>query len=82
MSRRKISQREAHATLKRLKALEQREAERAARYTTDWPGGTHVDDIDASTDSSLDTLKLARKLGFYVVAVPDNTKIKFFAVKP
>lgn len=83
MSRRQISQREAHALAKRVEELEAERNAQRNRWARDYPGGTHIGGITRERDWLSGRIEAARMLGHAIVATEDNDgTIKFYALPP
>lgn len=83
MSRRHVSQREAHAAIARVKELEQVERERRSRWLTVWPGGVQIGGVDFTMPQmAIEAAVTARRLGHAVVVVPsdDRKRITLYAL--
>ncbi len=82
MSRRHISQREAHRLEKLVAELERQQNRQRFRWAQDHPGGTHLGYIKRDRDWFSGRLECAAKLGHAIVAKPDdNGQIDFYALE-
>ena len=83
MSRRHISQNEAHRLEKELIVLKrERRCERQA-WSREYPGGTSLGEIKRDRDWFAGKLEAARALGFAIVAIPgEDGSIRFDALEP
>lgn len=82
MSRRRISQREARAAIKRVELLEERIAHERSLFRSDYPG-THLGSTEWPTAQLVcEAIWTARKLGWAVVVKPCDNKrgLSFYAV--
>ena len=80
--RRNISQRDARAMRKKLAALESRDAARARSWSSEYPGGTHIDTL-AVQGVEYVAIKTAWMLGHAVIVKPTRTnEVQVFAVRP
>jgi hypothetical protein len=80
----KISQREARRLRKRVNELELRDIQRCSRYSSEYPGGTHIARLDGMPDFTDGRIDAATKLGFALVAKWDEHQkvLQLYAVKP
>lgn len=69
----KISQREAHRLKKRVDFLEDQERGRNKAWSSDYPGGVHLDTLTVSGEAWW-VVNTAVKLGHAVVLKPDGDK--------
>ena len=69
----KISQREARRLRKRVHELEQQEFTRNRSWSSEYPGGVHLDTITVRVEEWW-TVKTAVALGHAVVVKPDSDK--------
>jgi hypothetical protein len=82
MSRRRISQREARAAIKRVNELEARISHERSLFRSDYPG-THLGSIEWPTAQLVcEAIWTARNLGWAVVVKPRDNKreLSFYAV--
>lgn len=76
-----ISQREARRFKKRVQELEYILANERRTWGVEYPGGVHIGSAPYKKDESLNTAVMtARKLKHAVVAVADDTVIRFYAL--
>lgn len=81
MSRRHISQREAHELAKRVDELERERDQQRSRWARGYPGGTHLGSITREHDWFAGKLEGAAALNHAIVAKPNDTgKIDFYAL--
>ncbi|MCR4304966.1 MAG: hypothetical protein NUV63_12220 [Gallionella sp.] len=82
MSRRHISQREAHALSKRVDELERERDEQRSRWASDYPGGTHIGTLSYQRDWFSGRLEIAHALKHAIVVKPGDCdgKIYFYAL--
>lgn len=66
-----ISQREARRLRKRVEALEARQREQMRSWSSEYPGGVHLDSIEVSP-AEYAIVATARKLGHAVVLTTDK----------
>ena len=77
MSRRRISQAEARAAIKRVAELEAEESRRRFVWALDWPGGVHIGSVEWNVPALVCEAALtARKLGHAIVVLPDDSRKK------
>jgi hypothetical protein len=83
MSRKKISQNEAHGLRRQVEFYKQREAERTGTWCRSYPGGVHIASLDQndSADAYREVMT-ARKIGMPVIVVVIDKQLLFYAVKP
>lgn len=75
-----ISQREARAMRVELNQLHARDALRDRGWVADYPGGVNFASIDSSNNAAVDKINTARRLGHFVIAVDDGSRIVFFGL--
>jgi len=80
ITRMKISQREARRLRKRNRELEQILEEQQSRWNTEWPCSKLIGDI-LPGDGIMQAVRTARILNHAVVVVPENAKLRFFALE-
>lgn len=80
MSRRQISQNEAHKLAKRVQELERQKEEQTRRWADEWPSYTviHRIEIDSVTAAIVNT---ARALSHAVVVTMKEGKLTFWGSK-
>lgn len=76
-----ISQREARRLRKEVVELRERERVRLAVWSSDYPGGVHIDTVRINS-TEVAIAETAAKLGFVIVAKPANNTLRLYAVKP
>lgn len=81
MSARRISQRQARATAHELAHLKETNRLNLARWSSNYPSGTHIETLQLS-DVSTAKLSTAQSLGFVVVVKMDGMRMLAYAVKP
>lgn len=64
----RISQREARRLRKRVQDLERAEESRRYAWASEWPGGTHLEDLNLSAVSAA-KVYTARRLGCAIVGM-------------
>lgn len=80
MSARIISQREAHRLVKRVQKLEDERDRQRRRWSSEYPGGTHLGYISHERDWFSGRLEAAQILKHAIVCrVDDSGKINFYA---
>jgi hypothetical protein len=78
----KISQREARRLKKRVRELEDQQARRARQWSSEYPGGVHIDTIRI-TNAEACIIETAQKLGnAIVVKSAGNDQIYVYGVRP
>lgn len=82
MARSRISQREAHRLRKRVEELEVREQRRIARYSSEYPGGSHIATIDGLSDNYKGRLYVADVFGAALVGRLSGGTLLIYAVLP
>lgn len=81
MSRRHISQNEAHALAKRVQLLESERFAQRRAWARDYPGGVHLGSLSRERDWFSGSLEAAQKLSHAIVAtVDEHGKINFYAL--
>lgn len=80
MSRRHISQREAHATEKLLRALQEAEQLRRRKYASEYPGGVHLATIRLDAGDTRGRIEGAQMLGCALVAKLSDGDMRIFAL--
>jgi hypothetical protein len=78
--RRPISQREARKLKKRVEELEQRERARISRYSSDFPGGIHVQTLNLNEVPAA-RLQTAAKLEHALVGRVNGNELYIYAVE-
>ncbi len=78
----RISQREARRLKKRVEELELRDRARARHWSSEYPGGAHIDTLTVAGVEYV-AIKTAWMLGYAVIVKPSRTnEVQVFAVKP
>lgn len=81
MSRRNISQREAHKLLKRVQELEEAFNKQRSKWSQQFFGGTHLGNIKRERDWFAGRLEAARELGNAIVCkCGEDGSISFYAL--
>jgi len=77
-----INQAEAKRLRRRVRELEDLEAQREHAWATDYPGGTHIGSADfTALPKEISAITTARKLKHAVVIVPDGNTVRFYALR-
>lgn len=80
MKRKVISQREARKLRKRIEQLEERDRIRVSRYTSEFPGGTHIQSLTLNEVPAA-RLQTVAKLEHALVAKVSGAELHLYAVK-
>lgn len=77
----KISQREARKMRKQIAEMGERDRRRLAIWSSDYPGGTHMQSLTLQEGPAA-TLNATQRLGFVMVAKIVGSALYVYAVKP
>lgn len=81
MARRHISQAEAHKLASRVAELEELNKARFERWNSEFPGGIHIESLEASPEEAI-VLKTVKRLEHIMVAKFDGTNLLVYAINP